>query len=50
MIEYNIIKNYCKTFNTNGLEMNKLSKIIQGDYYCCKDCYTPMKFIKFINK
>ena len=54
--EYESIKEFCKTINTkgyelllhhdeNGLKMNKLDKIIEGDYSCCKDCDRPMKFI-----
>lgn len=27
------------------LKMNKLEKIIEGDYSCCRDCDKPMKFI-----
>jgi hypothetical protein len=53
--EYNILKEFCKTLNTkgyevlwhcdmNGLKMNKLERIIEGDYSCCRDCDRPMIF------
>ncbi len=28
-----------------NIKTNKLDKIIKGDYYCCRDCDGPMKFI-----
>lgn len=54
--EYKIIKEFCKTLDMkeyellwhhdeNGLKMNKLDKIIEGDFYCCRDCDSPMTFI-----
>lgn len=54
--EYKIIEDFVKMLevkeykllfekNKNGFEMNKLDKIIEGDYYCCRDCDTPMRFI-----
>ena len=55
-IEYKQIRDYCKTFDLkdhtpawcndkNGLKMNKLEKIIVGNYFCCRECDTPMTFI-----
>ena len=53
-IEYEIIKDYCKKniqkynlyyMHDDTIEMNKLDKILRGDYYCCRDCDTPMKYI-----
>jgi len=58
-IEYKKIKEFVKTLNINGyeflwcnsandgeiLKMNKLEKIIEGNYYCCQDCDTPMSFV-----
>ena len=55
-IEYKQLKDYCKTFDLkghtpawcndkNGLKMNKLEKIIGGNYFCCRECNTPMTFI-----
>jgi len=58
-IEYKLIKAFCETLdikkyellwcnsfnNDPQLKMNKLVKIIEGNYYCCKDCDRPMKFI-----
>jgi hypothetical protein len=29
----------------DNIKTNKLDKIIEGDYDCCKDCDRPMKFI-----
>jgi len=53
--EYNMIKEYCKIIDMKGYELlwhsddnvkrNQLYKIIEGDYYCCKDCDRPMTFI-----
>jgi hypothetical protein len=52
--EYNIIKEFCKTLDMKGYELlwhcgdvnkNKLDKIIEGDYSCCKDCDRPMIFV-----
>jgi hypothetical protein len=54
--EYNMIKEYCKTIDTkgyellwhhdeNGVKRNELYKIIEGNYYCCKDCDRPMTFV-----
>jgi hypothetical protein len=54
--EYNMIKDLCKTIDMKGYELlrcndnndikkNQLYKIIEGDYLCCRDCDTPMKFI-----
>jgi hypothetical protein len=56
MSEYKIIKKFCETLDMkgyellwcndeNGLKMNKLDKIIEGDYDCCKECDRPMIFI-----
>lgn len=28
-----------------NLERNKLDKIIEGNYDCCRDCDSPMVFI-----
>ena len=58
-IEYKKIKEFVKKLNINGyeflwcnsandgeiLKMNKLEKIIEGNYYCCQDCDTPMSFV-----
>jgi hypothetical protein len=55
--EYNMIKKYCETIDMkgydlllendmNGLMTNKLDKIIEGNYFCCKECDRPMTFIK----
>ena len=53
--EYKLIKDFCKSYDMKGYELlyhhddniktNKLDKIIEGDYDCCKDCDRPMKFI-----
>lgn len=53
--EYNILSDFCKTLNIDkyellwchdmNLERNKLDKISEGDYSCCKDCDSPMVFI-----
>jgi len=54
--EYNMIKEWCKTIDTKGYELlwhhdcndvktNQLYKIIEGDYFCCKDCDRPMTFV-----
>ncbi len=50
-----MIKDFCKSYDMKGYELlyhhddniktNKLDKIIEGDYYCCRDCDRPMKFI-----
>jgi hypothetical protein len=55
LIEYEIIKEFTKTSNIkeyellycgdNELTMNKLDKIIEGKYDCCRDCDRPMIFI-----
>jgi len=54
--EYNMIKDFCKTIDTKDYELlwhddynfkrNQLYKIIEGDYFCCKDCDRPMEFIQ----
>jgi RNA polymerase-binding transcription factor DksA len=53
--EYNIIREWCKKIDTKGYELlwhedanvkrNQLYKIIEGNYYCCKDCDRPITFI-----
>ena len=53
--EYDMIKEFCKSLDLKGYELlwhhdsdvktNKLVKIIEGDYFCCHDCDTPMTFI-----
>ena len=54
LIEYKIIKDYCKEIIPNynlyyihddNIKMNILDKIIRGNYYCCRDCDTSMTFI-----
>jgi len=54
--EYNIIKDWCKTKDMKGYELlwhsdkdvkrNQLYKIIEGDYFCCRDCDRPMTFVQ----
>lgn len=57
-IEYKKLKEYCKTIlndrldkyeleivNDPSIAMNKLNKIIDGNYICCSDCSTQMKFV-----
>lgn len=55
-IEYKQLRDYFKIFDLkghtpawcndkNGLKMNKLEKIIGGNYFCCGECNTPMTFI-----
>ncbi len=54
--EYNSIKEFCKSLDMkgyellwhndmNGIKTNKLDKIIEGNYFCCRECDTPMTFI-----
>jgi len=57
-IEYKLLKTFCETLDTKNFEllwcnyfnigtqlkMNKLVKIMEGDYYCCRDCDRPMTF------
>jgi hypothetical protein len=54
--EYYKLKEFCKTLDAKGYEFlwchdgnevktNQLYKIIEGNYFCCKDCDRPMKFI-----
>jgi hypothetical protein len=53
--EYNILVDFYKTLNIDkyellwcndmNLERNKLDKIIEGDYDCCRDCDRPMVFV-----
>lgn len=53
-IEYKILfkyinENHCEyellwSYSSDS-EMNKLNKIIRGDYYCCRDCDYPVKFV-----
>lgn len=52
--EYNLIKDFFETLDGKGHELlwyhgdlkrNQLCKIIQGNYRCCRDCDTPIKFI-----
>lgn len=56
IFEYKIIKDFCQSLdinyyelcwcnNDNDLKMNKLNKIIKGNYYCCRDCDSSMTFI-----
>ena len=56
IFEYKIIKDFCQSLDINyyelcwcnddnDLKMNKLKKIIEGNYYCCRDCDSPMTFI-----
>lgn len=55
LYEYNEIKKFYQTLNIKNYELclqfdeniktNKLKQIIEGHYYCCKDCDRPMKFI-----
>jgi len=56
LCEYNLIKDFCKTKDMkgyellwhgdiNGVKRNQLYKIIEGNYFCCKDCDRPMTFI-----
>jgi len=53
--EYERIKEFVNTLNIdkyeflwhadqNGVERNKLYRIIEGDYTCCRDCDRPMTF------
>jgi hypothetical protein len=54
--EYHIINDFCKTLNMKGYELywccsgngsmkNKLDRIIEGNYFCCRDCDQPMTFV-----
>ena len=55
LYEYNCIKDYINELDIDinyellwchgDQQMNKLDKIIEGDYTCCRDCDRPMKFI-----
>ena len=54
-LEFKNLENFVKNLNLNNhellwchdnkIEKNKLDKIIEGDYFCCRDCDKPMKFI-----
>jgi hypothetical protein len=50
--EYNVLKEFCETIDMKayellwhhdgkGVKRNQLYKIIEGDYFCCKDCDRP---------
>jgi hypothetical protein len=54
-IEYDNIRKWCEIIDMKGhkllwhhdrnLMINKLDKIIEGNYFCCKECDSPMIFV-----